>query len=171
MKLLKPIIGAITLGMLLVGSVHADEKLSKEEFKKKIESIMNAPKVLTIDSPEQYIYNLDTTQFVKGLMYETSIVLKFLSENSKDKQKLAEFNREFTTNSQCFSIVIGNADNHFKTLFELTLKTPEEKANFNEAYSYMVDTLPPYQLDAQYSDLCKEEKIKANQYYEKHKKS
>lgn len=171
MKLLKPIISILTLGIFLATNVQADEKLSKEDFKKKIESIMNAPKVLNIDTAEQYIYNLDTTQFVKGLMYETSIVLRFLSENSKDKQKLAEFNREFTTNSKCFSIVVGNADNHFKTIFELTLRTPEAKENFNEAYSYMVDTLPPYQLDNEYEQLCKEEKIKANKYYEEHKKS
>lgn len=171
MNFFKIITGCVFISFISTTSVIADEKLSPEDFKKKIESIMNPKKVLLVDTPESYIYNLDTTEFVKGLMYETSIVLKFLSENSKDKEKLAAFNKEFSQNTTCFSIVVGKSEEHFNTIYNLTLKTPEMKQNFVEGYSYMVNTLPSYPMSEEYVNLCKKEKQNAIDYYNKHKKS
>lgn len=152
---------------LMAANVSPNEKLSSEEFKRQIDEIMNKKKTLIVDSPEVYINNINTTEFVRGLMYETSIVIKFLADHSKDEETLNAFNREFTMNSSCFATVIGHADHHFETIYNLTLPTPELKQQYEEGYSYMVNRLPRYKLDSSYHKLCVDEKQKAIEYYNK----
>lgn len=150
------------------------EPLNKDQFKSQLDKILNQPKVLIINTPEEYITNLNTTEFIKGLMYETVLVLKFLAENSDDDVTLASFNKEFTVNSSCFSEVIGSSGNHFKTLFNLTLNTPELKEQYNKGYSFMVNQMERYPIEQAYHDLCKNEKLKAIEYtktLEKQKKA
>ncbi len=164
MKLIKNILCITILSAAFSNAAFANEKLSTEDFIKKIDSLMNKEKVLMVDSPEEYIYNLNTTEFVKGLLYETSIVLKFIAENYDNKDKLTAFNREFSLNKNCFSIIVGNADNHFDYIYNLTLKTDEMKDNYKKGYSFMVDTLEPYPMNPEYIQLCKDEKEKAKEY-------
>jgi hypothetical protein len=144
--------------------VSPQETLNKEDFKKHLEQILNQPKTLIITTPEQYISNLNTTEFVKGLMFETSLVIKFLAEHSDDEITLSSFNREYTINSSCFAEVVGSSGNHFNTILNLTLQTPELKEKYNKGYSFMVDQLERYPIEQEYHDLCKKEKIKAVEY-------
>lgn len=167
MKFNKTII-AITLMAIFstsaIASTTTSAPLSSEDFKAKLNNILNQPKVLTINTPEEYIYNLNTTDFVKGLMYETVLVIKFLAENSDDDVTLASFNKEYTVNSSCFAEVIGSSGNHFNTLFNLTLKTPELKAKYQQGYSFMVNSIERYPIEKEYHDLCRNEKLKAIEY-------
>jgi hypothetical protein len=166
MRLNKNII-AITLMAIFSTSAIAETTstpLNSEDFKAKLNNILNQPKVLTINTPEEYIYNLNTTEFVKGLMYETVLVMKFLAENSDDDVTLASFNKEYTVNSSCFAEVIGSSGNHFNTLFNLTLKTPELKDKYNKGYSFMVNSIERYPIEKEYHDLCRNEKLKAIEY-------
>lgn len=158
---------AITLMAIFSTSAIAETTstpLNSEDFKTKLNNILNRPKVLTINTPEEYIYNLNTTEFVKGLMYETVLVMKFLAENSDDDVTLASFNKEYTVNSSCFAEVIGSSGNHFNTLFNLTLKTPELKAKYHQGYSFMVNSIERYPIEKEYHDLCRNEKLKAIEY-------
>lgn len=170
MKLSKYVLALSVIGILssnAVASTTDGTKLSSDEFKRQVEEIMNKKKTLIVDSPEVYINNLNTTEFVRGLMYETSIVIKFLAEHSKDGETLNAFNREFTMNTSCFATVVGNADHHFETIYKLTLPTPELKAQYEEGYGYMVNRLTRYKLDPSYHKLCVDEKQKAMEYYDK----
>jgi len=169
MKLIKSLCFIGIASVLTINAFANEPPLTPDELKVKVEQILNKKKVLVINTPEEYIYNLDTTQFVKGLMYETSIVIKFLAENSNDPEKLEAFSKEFATNTQCFSIVVGNADNHFNTLYNLALPDQSMKDNYNKGYSYMVDRLEKYPVDPQYDVLCLKEKQKAIDYYNLHK--
>lgn len=159
---------AITLIAIFSTSVMANDKVSeslnKDQFKDQLNKILTQPKVLVINTPEEYITNLNTTEFVQGLMYETVLVLKFLAENSDDEITLASFNKEYTVNSSCFSEVIGSSGNHFNTLFNLTLNTPELKEKYNKGYSFMVNQVERYPIEQAYHDLCKNEKLKAIEY-------
>lgn len=151
----------------------ANDNITKidDDFKKRIDAIIEKSKtreeVLLVNSAEEYIWNLNTTDFVKGLMYETSLVLNFMSENNKDTERLRAFNREYQQNITCFSIIVGNDGNHFKTIYELTLNTNEKKENYLEAYSFLSYQMLPFEMTKDYLDLCHNEKIKANEYYEK----
>lgn len=173
MKNFKNFVMCITLCLPII-SVANETTNEKDIFKSRIDSILakniNKKDSLLIDSPELYIWNLNTTDFLKGLMFETSIVLDFMSKNSKDKDKLREFNREFQQNTTCFSIIVGNSGGHFDTIYELTLNTPEKKENYKEAYEFLSYQIIPYKMSKDYLDLCRNEKIKANEYYEKNKK-
>jgi hypothetical protein len=167
MRLKKNII-AITLMAIFSTSVMADvqvsEPLNKDQFKNQLNKILNQPKVLVINTPEEYISNLNTTEFVKGLMYETVLVIKFLAENSDDDVTLSSFNKEYTVNSSCFAEVIGSSGNHFNTLFNLTLNTPELKEKYKKGYGFMVNQIERYPIEDAYHDLCKNEKLKAIEY-------
>jgi len=179
MKLKKNII-AITLMAIFSTLAMADdtvkvnEPLNKDQFKEQLNKIINQPKVLVITTPTEYIANMNTTDFVKGLMYETMLVIKFLAEKSDDEVTLSSFNREFTINSSCFAEVIGASGNHFNTLLNLTLNTPELKKQYEKGYSFMVNQVERYPIEQEYHDLCKSEKLKAIEFtknLEKQKKT
>lgn len=170
MKKIKKIVAIISLCLPII-SVAKETVNEKDMFKERIDSILakniNKKDSLLVDSPELYIWNLNTTDFLKGLMFETSIVLDFMSKNNKDKDKLREFNREFQQNSTCFSIIVGGSGGHFNTIYELTLNTPEKKENYKESYDFLAYQILPYEMSKEYLDLCKSEKIKAIEHYQK----
>lgn len=168
MKFKKTII-AISMMAIFSTGVMADTEtstktLNKDEFKQQLDKILNQPKVLIITTPEGYIGNLNTTEFVKGLMYETTLVIRFLAQHSDDPVVLDSFNKEYTINSSCFAEVVGSSDNHFNTLLNLTLTTPEMKEKYNKAYSFMVNQIDRYPLEKEYHELCRKEKLKAIEY-------
>jgi hypothetical protein len=167
MKKIKIITLISLLSLPMVGFANETET---ESFKSKIDNILNQnlnkEDVLLVNTPEAYIWNLKTTDFVKGLMYETSIVLDFLSKNSKDLDKLKDFNREFQQNTTCFSIVVGSGK-HFNMIHNLTLKTPEQKESFLEAYAFLAYQVKPYPMSKDYIDLCYSERTKAVEYSNK----
>lgn len=138
------------------------------DFKGKIDALLeksiNRKEVLLVDSPEVYIWNLNTTEFLKGLMYETSLVLDFMSKNNKNKEKLREFNREYQQNTTCFSIILGDGGKHFDAIYELTLDTDEKKANYLESYSFLSYEMIPFKMTKEYLDLCHSERNKAKEH-------
>lgn len=170
MKKIK-IITLLSLLSLPIAGFSNESKTEADLFKLKIETILekklNKKDVLLVDSPEAYIWNLKTTDFVKGLMYETSIVLDFMAKNSEDKDKLKDFNREFQQNSTCFAIIIGKSGNHFNMIYELTLKTPERKEAYLKAYELLAYQIKPYTMTKDYIDLCNREREKAIEYSNK----
>ena len=169
MKKIKIITLLSLLSLPLAG--FSNEKTDADLFKLKIESILekklNKQTVLLVNSPEAYIWNLKTTDFVKGLMYETSIVLDFMAKNSEDKDKLKDFNREFQQNSTCFAIIIGKSGNHFNMIYDLTLKTPERKEAYLKAYELLAYQIKPYPMTKDYIDLCNTERERAKEYSKK----
>ncbi len=164
---MKKIILMLTMLSLPMVGFSADSQSDVKDFKTKIDNILKKKEkkdVLLVNSPEAYIWNLKTTDFVKGLMYETSIVLNFMAKNSDDKDTLRDFNREFQLNSTCFSIIVGNADNHFNNIYDLTLKTAEDKIRYKKAYQFLAYEIKPYPMSKEYIDLCYSEKKKAMEY-------
>lgn len=143
------------------------------EFKNKIDFLLkkNLDKkdILLVDNPETYIWNLKTTDFLKGLLFETTMVLDFMAKNSENKNLLREFSKEFEQNSTCISIIIGNSGNHFNTIYNLTLKEPSEKEAYFKAYDFLSNQIKPYQLSKEYIDLCQSERLKVIEYSKKNR--
>lgn len=159
------LIALISIPLFAVADDKANEKLV---FKNKIENLLkiNLSKkdVLLVNTPELYIWNLKTTDFLKGLMFETSLVLDFMAKNSNDTEKLRDFNKEFQQNSTCLSIIIGNSGNHFMNIYNLTLKEPSEKEAYLKSYNFLANQIKPYELSESYINLCKEERLKVIEY-------
>lgn len=165
---LKSLLVAVALVPFL--AVAAEKKPELEEFKKQITDILNSKEVLLIKDEKEYIYNLNTTPFIKGLFVQTTYLFKHISENSEDEEKLLVAQEDLAFNTLCLQASLKQeAIPHIEALHELSLPTEELKAKFKKGALFIMDKNQVINADPMIIELCRNEGVKAALYQEKQK--
>lgn len=159
-----------TVTMIPFLAFATEKKPDLEEFKKQITDILNSKEVLLIKDEKEYIYNLNTTPFIKGLFVQTTYLFKYISENSEDEEKLLIAQEDLAFNTLCLQASIKQeAIPHIEALHALSLPTEELKAKFKKGALFIMDKNQVINADPMIIDLCRNEGVKAAVYQDKQK--
>lgn len=128
--MLKKLSIASLLLMSLVSTHHsiaAERDVTRSDFYNRMKAIMNEkPKTLLINSPEEYIYNLATTDFIKGLMNQYSGLTRIIA-SSPDPATLSDTNRELFLNIICAQSALGERGRyHYEVIEKLAIQDLDE---------------------------------------------
>lgn len=117
-------ISILTMSLITAtNSLASDKEISRSDFYNKMQSIINEkPKVLLINSPEEYIYNLSTTDFIKGLMNQYAGLTRIIA-STENKSSLDEINKDLFLNIICAQAALGNeGKEHYETIEKLSIQ-------------------------------------------------
>lgn len=149
---------------LQTNSVQENQRQEKtEELNKKIQNILNKKVYLKVDTPEQYIDNLDTTNFVKGLLLESVALSDSIATNKNNPIKLQSIAQDVINNTACQQVIMGKESLfHYQKLMNLLFKTEDERKNFVEGQKNMEQFASKVKFDQEFIEYCK-----GQTYYEK----
>jgi len=160
----------LTVALLPLFATAAETKPELEALKKQISDILNSKEVVLIKDEKEYIYNLNTTPFIKGLFVQSTYLFKYISDNSEDEEKLLIAKDDLAFNTLCLQAALKNeAIPHIETLHELSLPTQELKDKFKKGALFIMDKNQVINADPMIVDLCRNEGVKASLYQEKQK--
>lgn len=138
---------------------NAQPKIDKDELNRKINNILNKKVYLKVESPEEYINNLDTTDFVKGLLLESVALSDSIAVNKDNSQKLSSIAQDVINNTACQQAIMGQeAMFHYQKLMNLLFKTPESKVNFMEGQKNLQKVASNISFDKEFIEYCKTQK-------------
>jgi hypothetical protein len=137
--------------------------IEKPEDKKvfiqnKINNILNKKVYVNVTTPEEYIANLDTTDFVKGLLLESVVLSNTIAENKDNEDKLDSIAQDVINNTACQQVIMKEESLlHYQRLMNLLFKTPEQRANFLAGQKNLEKHMQNINFDGDFIEYCKKQ--------------
>lgn len=153
------------IGSVLISSITlAEDKTSSiqdspvNHIENKIDNILNKKVYLKVESPEQYIANLDTTDFVKGLFLESVVLSQKIAENKDNDLKLESMAQDVINNTACQQAIMGEESLfHYQKLMNLLFTKPDERQNFLVGQQNIEKFVKNVTIDKDFLDYCKQQ--------------
>lgn len=122
----------------------------------KINNILNKKVFVNVTTPEEYIANLDTTNFVKGLLLESVVLSNTIAENKDNENKLDSIAQDVINNTACQQVIMKEESLvHYQRLMNLLFKTPEQRQNFLEGQQNLEKHVKNLNFDQDFINYCK----------------
>lgn len=161
----KTLLSLFLLSSISLHAIADNDTAKEDDFQKKIDAIMSQATKPKMDAQYDYIYNLQTTEFIKGLLVESTFIFRYIADNSDNHDNLIKIKKEALENTVCLQSAMGNeALKHLNNLFPLTLTTQEEKDDFKTGNQWLNKNSGSLDYDEKLEELCKNEGIKAEQF-------
>lgn len=129
---------------------------NKDFLKKKINNILTKNVVVNITTPEEYIANLDTTDFVKGLLLENVVLSNSIAQNKDNEYKLDSIAQDIINNTACQQVIMKEESLvHYQRLMNLLFKTPEQRKAFVEGQENLNKHIQGVKFDREFIEYCK----------------
>lgn len=142
---------------LQTDNIQSQQK--KDEINRKIQNILNKNVVLKVDTPEVYIDNLDTTDFVKGLLLESVALSDAIAKNRDNPIKLQSMAQDVINNTACQQVIMGQESLfHYQKLMGLLFKTENEKKDFVQGQKNIEVFASKINFDKDFIEYCKQQK-------------
>ena len=118
-KMLRKILIALSATIALSASADDD---NRSEFYKKMKAAVEEKKVVEINSPEEYIYNLTTTDFMKGLLNQFAGLTR-IAATTENQSALDEISKDMFLNVICAQSALGEGGKeHYEIIEKLSLQ-------------------------------------------------
>lgn len=119
-------------------SALANEATEKDDFRNKMKALLGTKdSVLLINTPEEYTYNLVTTDFIKGLMNQYAGFTRIIA-STENESELDSINKEMFLNVVCAQAALGQGgQEHYEVITELAL-VGLDKERFEKNSNYLI---------------------------------
>lgn len=129
---------AVAISLTMASSSFAIDD-GKSEFYKKMKSLVDKEQKVLINTPEEYIYNLSTTDFIKGLMNQYASITRTIAK-SENYEGLELVKKDLFTNVVCAQAALGRpSGDHYNMITDLSIKGLDEDL-YKKNIQYLIDT-------------------------------